>query len=177
MAHVELSISEAFPTPATTSPGHGSTGFDDADGRAHVDGRADAGGRARVDGFSRWSEAVSTAAEPCLLIDRETTIAAVSPSCCQLLGLGTPLEALGLPLLGSALRLLDFTAARGELTEQDVEKIPPLLALQSARLARGLLRVRCPEGRGPDATTVDAIATPILTDGEVAGSLTFFAEV
>ncbi|AVT31077.1 MULTISPECIES: hypothetical protein [unclassified Plantactinospora] len=165
MAHVELSISEAFPTPATPSLGHGSTGFDDADGRVHLDG------------LTRWSETVSTAAEPCLLIDRETTIAAVSPSCCQLLGLGAPLDALGLPLLGSHLRLLDFTAARGELTEQEVEKIPPLLALHSGRLARGLLRVRCPEAEGPEATTVDAIATPILTDGRVAGSLTFFAEV
>ncbi|MEQ4300669.1 hypothetical protein ABNF97_04620 [Plantactinospora sp. B6F1] len=165
MAHVELSISEAFPTPTTSSLGHGSTGFDDADRAGHRDGLA------------RWSESVSTAAEPCLLIDRETTIAAVSPSCCHLLGLGTPLDALGLPLLGSDLRLLDFTAARGELIEQEVEKIPPLLALHSGRLARGLLRVRTPQVQGPDATTVDAIATPILTDGRVAGSLTFFSEV
>ncbi|WP_239140963.1 PAS domain-containing protein [Plantactinospora endophytica] len=143
---------------------HGSTGFDDVDGRGHLDG------------LSRWSETVSTAAEPCLLIDRDTTIAAVSTSCCQLLGLGRPFDALGRPLLGSELRLLDFTAARGDLTEQDVDKIPPLLALHSGRLARGLLRVRCPEIEGPDAT-VDAIATPILTDGQVAGSLTFFSEV
>ncbi|WP_422772570.1 hypothetical protein ACN28C_06005 [Plantactinospora sp. WMMC1484] len=164
MAHVELSISEAFPTPGASSLQHGPTGFDNADG---------SGG---VDGFTRWSETVSTAAEPCLLIDRDTVISAVSSSCCQLLGLGSPISVLGRPLLGSDLRLLDFTAARGDLTEQDVERIPPLLALHSGRLARGLLRVRCPDDEHADAT-VDAISTPVLTDGLVAGSLTFFSEV
>lgn len=164
MAHVELSISEAFPPSATSSLGHGSTGFDDAEGPEDLNG------------FARWSGTVSTAVEPCLLIDRDTIIAAVSSSCCRLLGLGTPLDALGQPLLDSQLRLLDFTAARGELTEQDVEKIPPLLALHSGRLARGLLRVRCPDPEGSDAT-VDAIATPVLTGDAVAGSLTFFSEV
>jgi hypothetical protein len=164
VAHVELSISEAFVSPAASSLEQESANFSDADRPNDTDG------------FARWSDTVSTAAEPCLLIDRGTTIAAVSSSCCELLGLGTPLDAIGRALLGSELRLLDFTAARGDLTEQDVEKIPPLLALSSARLARGLLRVRRGGVQGSDST-VDAIATPILAHGFVAGSLTFFAEV
>lgn len=164
MAHVELSISEAFTPAPSRMPGQHSAGFVGADDAAEVDG------------FDRWAEVVSTAAEPCLLITRDTTVAAVSPAGCHLLGFSTPVAVFGQPLLDT-LRLLDFTAARGELGEQDVEKIPPLLAVSSQRLARGLLRVG---GAGPDGAdvTVDAIATPILgPDSAVVGSLTFFSPV
>lgn len=149
MAHVELSLSNVLaPTPRTpTEP--------------------------ESDNFEQWSATVSRALEPCLLIDLETRVAAVSASGCELLCLGAPDELVGLPLLDGRLRLLDFTANRGELTEQEVDKIPPLLALTSGRLARGLLRV---QGACADAT-VDAISTPVLADGRVAGSLTFFSEV
>ncbi|GAB3148918.1 hypothetical protein GCM10027290_34390 [Micromonospora sonneratiae] len=153
MAHVELSLSEVRIPPIS----------------APVEQKSD-------DSFARWSATVSSAAEPCLLIDRDTTIAAVSVSCCRLLGLGEPADVIDLPLLDGGLRLLDFTAARAELTEQEVDKIPPLLALTSGRLARGLLRVR-PTSAGEADATVDAITTPILADGEVAGSLTFFSEI
>jgi len=40
-------------------------------------------------------------------------------------------------------------------------------------LARGLLRVRL----GDDIVTIDAVATPLWADGDVAGSLTFFCTV
>ncbi|MEE6258369.1 hypothetical protein [Plantactinospora sonchi] len=159
MAHVELSISEAFAPSATSAPGQHPAGFAEPEG----------------DGFDQWGDTVSVAAEPCLLIAKDTTVAAVSSACCQLLGFGSPRAVFGRPLLGT-LRLLDFTAARGELTEQDVERIPPLLAVSSERLARGLLRVERAGADGADAT-VDAIATPILAHGEVVGSLTFFSEV
>ena len=56
------------------------------------------------------------------------------------------------------LRPLDFSAAGIALDEGEVSKIPPLLALASGRLARGLLRVQCRD----DACTLDAIATPLL---------------
>jgi hypothetical protein len=152
VAHVELSLSEAFtpPTAAVLEPGS--------------------------DSFGRWSATVATAAEPCLLIDAHTVITSVSVSCCLLLGLGLPVEVLGRPLLHAELRLLDFTANRGELPEQEIEKIPPLLALSSGRMARGLLRVRAGAAGRSDAT-VDAIATPLLRTSAVAGSLTFFSEV
>lgn len=152
MAHVELSLPESFvPSASPSTP-------------------------EETDNFRRWCATVAAATEPCLLINLQTTIEAVSVSCCELLGLGTPAEAVGQPLLEGELRLLDFTAARAELPEQDTEKIPPLLALSSGRLARGLLRVRSGATGGTDAT-VDAIATPVHTDGVVAGSLTFFAKV
>lgn len=150
MAHVELSLSEVFAPIARTVPEHLN--------------------------LQRWADTVSAAAEPCLLIDIDTSITAISVAACTLLGLGSPQDMLGLPLLGGGLRLLDFTAARAELTEQEVDKIPPLLALSSGRLARGLLRVRPHTGSSLDAT-VDAISTPVLLHGTVAGSLTFFSEV
>lgn len=152
MAHVELSLPDVFVPAAQAAP---EPGFDNVE---------------------QWSVTVSRALEPCLLIDRETTVVAVSASGCALLCLGDPDELVGLPLLEGGLRLLDFTANRCELTEQEVDKIPPLLALSSGRLARGLLRVQAATENAPDAT-VDAISTPVLADGQVAGSLTFFSEV
>lgn len=152
MAHLELSLTDAFVPAATPPPGSG------------------------PDSLARWIATVSAAAEPCLVIDLRMTIAAISHSCCGLLGLGSPADAVGRPLLDAGVRLIDFTAARGELAEQDVDKIPPLLALTSGRLARGLLRVSN-NLAGTTVATVDAIATPLISDGSVAGSLTFLSEV
>jgi hypothetical protein len=153
VAHVELSLSEAFAplvrTPAEPTPD---------------------------DSFGRWLHTVTAADEPCLLVDTELTIAAASVSCCQLLGLGLPTAAVGRPLVGGGLRLVDFTAARSELPEPEIDKIPPILAIKSGRLARGLLRVQSADADDADAT-VDAIATPMFRRGVVAGSLTFFSAV
>lgn len=121
--------------------------------------------------LDRWAVAVADAAEPCLVIDVGATIVAVSPSCRELLGIGQ--AAVGHNLLDGVLRLLDFSPEAGVLDEGEVGKIPPLLALSSGRLARGILRVRCPQG----ASTFDAIATPLVDGGVVAGSLTFFSQV
>ncbi|GIJ29027.1 hypothetical protein Vqi01_41890 [Micromonospora qiuiae] len=152
MAHVELSLSEVFAPTTRTPPEPG------------------------CDNIGRWSATVSSADEPCLLIDAETRVLAVSAAGCELLCLGTPEELIGLPLLEGGLRLLDFTANRGELADPEIDKIPPLLALTSGRLARGLLRIEA-AGEGTTDATVDAISTPVLADGAVAGSLTFFSEV
>ena len=127
-------------------------------------------------GLGDWGSTVRDAEEPCLLIDSRTNVSAISASGCAALGLGSPAQVVGRPLLAGGLRLLDFTASRCDLTEQEIDKIPPLLALSSGRLARGLLRV-C-RGHGADRDrTLDAVSTPVLLHGEVAGSLTFLAEV
>lgn len=149
MAHVELSLTESFLPHARHSPAVN-----------------------RGDTLARWSDAVAFASEPSLVIDAEETIIMVSAACCELLCLGDPASAVGRYLL-DGVRLVDFTAAQGQLTEPEIANIPPLLALSSGRLARGLLRVQCSDR----PSTVDAIATPLRDGDRVVGSLTFFAPV
>jgi hypothetical protein len=152
VAHVELSLSGAF-VPQARTPA-------EAEFVANID---------------RWIATVASAVESCLIIDVATTIRAVSPSCSELLGFGTPTATVGQPLLGGALRLIDFTAGGADLDDPEVEKIPPLLAIRSQRLARGLMRVQT--GGLTGHLTVDAIATPLLADDQVVASLTFFSPV
>ncbi|BCB86012.1 PAS domain-containing protein [Phytohabitans suffuscus] len=152
MAHVELSISEAF-VPET---------------RASIQ-------LEQLGSLELWAPTVAAAGEPCMVIDAEMAIVAISDSACQLLGLGSPADATGESLLEGVLRLVDFTQARTELPDTEIDKIPPMLAISSGRLARGLLRVQT--GDEGEAATVDAIATPLHDGGEVTGSLTFFCEV
>jgi hypothetical protein len=152
VAHVELSLSGAF-VPQARTPAEAEF----------------------VGGISRWTSTVATATEPCLVIDATSRILAVSPSCSELLGLGQPADAVGQPLLGGVLRLIDFTAGGSELDEPEVERIPPLLAIRSKRLARGLMRVRTDRDEGH--LTVDAIATPLVDAEQVVASMTFFSPV
>lgn len=157
MAHVELSLSEHI------------TGSLDPDPTRHGDPFPH--GLTSVD---RWALAARSAYEPCLVIDNMAAIAAVSPSACRLLGFVDPDEVVGCFLQSSELlALVDFTPASAALSEADMEKIPPMLALLSGRLARGLMRVRAHS----DVVTVDAIATPLLENDKVIGSLTFFSLV
>jgi len=162
VAHVELSLSESF-APQPGSPSASASGSPSG---SPADPPADGGMRC-------WVRSVGTANEPCLVLDGDARIVAASPSCHDLLGLGAPGSAVGRHLL-DGVRLVDFTAAREALTEVEVETTPPLLALSSGRLARGLMRVH--DGADFDAT-VDAISTPLSEDGKVVGSLTFFAPI
>jgi PAS domain-containing protein len=120
--------------------------------------------------LTRWAAAVSAAGELCLILDTEAVIVAISAPFERLLGLDRP--AVGRDLLDGVLHLLDF-ADGGALTDGEVTKIPPLLALTSGRLARGLVRIQATE----EACTLDAIATPMLDGEATAGSLTFFSRV
>ena len=148
MAHVELSLSGAF-VPQARTPAEAEF----------------------VTSVERWTSTVTSADEPCLVVDNNGVILAVSPSASELLGLGKPAEALG-RRLGEALRLIDFTASAGQLDDPEADKIPPLLAVRSETLARGLMRVA-----GEPPLTVDAIATPLKAGDRVAGSLTFLSPV
>jgi hypothetical protein len=149
VAHVELSLTESF-VPQILHEEAGAMGS-----------------------LRRWSGVLRGAAEPGLVIDAHESIIGVSASCCDLLGLGDPVAAAGRSLLDEV-RLIDFTANQGELSEPEMANIPPLLAIASGRLARGLLRVL---RLGQLPCTVDAISTPLRDGDEVVGSLTFFAEV
>ncbi len=131
-------------------------------------------GRARqpVDSsLAKWAMAAADAEEHCLVIDHQALIIAISASFEALLGL--TVSAIGRPMVGSVMKLLDFGDGF-ELTPAEVDKTPPLLALTSGRLARGLMRIR---GAGDVSCTLDAISTPLIEQGAITGSLTFFGEV
>jgi PAS domain-containing protein len=154
VAHVELSLSGGAIVPQARTPAEAEF----------------------VANLERWATTVTAAPEPCLIIDADSMILAVSPSCGKLFGLGKPAEAIGHPLLDRAvLRLIDFTAGGGELAQPEIEKIPPVLAIRSGRLARGLMRVQADPGSA--AVTIDAIATPLTEADQVVASLTFFSAV
>jgi len=153
VAHVELSLSGGF-VPQARTPAEAEF----------------------VPNVERWVLAVTAATEPCLVIDGDgaSTILAISQSAGDLLQLGKAADAVGRPLLGG-IRLIDFTAGGGQLEEPEVEKIPPLLAIKSGRLARGLMRVQT--APGDPHITVDAITTPLVEGDRVMASLTFFSAV
>ena len=151
MAHVELSLTGAF-VPQARTP---------ADSEF-------------VTGVERWAATVAAATEACLVIGKDLVILAVSPSAAEMLNLGKPADVVGQRLDGAVLRLIDFTAEPDALDDPEAEKIPPLLAIRSGRLARGLIRVK---GEAETHTTADAIATPLLDGEVVVGSLTFFSAV
>jgi hypothetical protein len=123
--------------------------------------------------LEHWASAVSTATEPCVVVDSFSMIVAASPAACTLLGFATQTDAVGRHLVAGVLRLLDFTSEGGPLPESEMEKIPPVLAYSSGRLARGLLRVQS----GGEVRTVDAIASPLFDGRKVVGSLTFFSQI
>jgi PAS domain-containing protein len=127
-----------------------------------------------TDPLERWAASLTNTEEACLVIDAAGIIVAASRLCARLLSLSQPAELTGRYMLDpEVLYLIDFTAAGNELGGSEREKIPPLLALTSGRLARGLMRVR----NGKENCTLDSIATPLRQDGEVVGSLSFFAVV
>jgi len=123
------------------------------------------------DPLGHWVRAVVRAVEPCLVIDKRAVIVAMSQQCVAMLGLKR--SPVGASLREGPLKLIDFSATGEKLHENEVGKVPPILAMTSERLARGLIRLRC-DGA---VHTLDAIATPIGPPDAVAGSLTFFSPV
>lgn len=130
-----------------------------------------------VDGIrplENWLHSVSEAEEPCLLLDGDGVVLAGSASCHAMLGLPVHGSALvGRGLLEDVVELVDFSASRTRLRPDEVERIPPLFALSTGALARGLIRIRS----GAGTWTLDAISTPLRAGGVVLGSLTFFHRV
>jgi PAS domain-containing protein len=153
MAHIELSLMPADAAPDALHPALRVVGP-----ARHLDA---------------WMEAVSDAEEPCLLLDAGGVMLAVSRACVALLGAAEPEDLLGRGLLEDVLDLVDFTAAQEPLGDAQLERLPPLLALASGALARGLLRIRA----GNTVRTLDAVSTPMRAHGQLVGSLTFFHRI
>ena len=127
---------------------------------------------ATVDPIEQWAGSVIVAEESCLVINASGIIYAASRAFCRMFSLGQPIELAGRHVL-DILYLIDFTAAGNELGEPEQEQIPSLTVLHSGVPGRALMRVRIGSGR----ETVDAVATPLRRNGEVVGSLSFFAVV
>lgn len=87
--------------------------------------------------------------------------------------LGLDQSVAGRDLLPNVLRLVDF-ADDGPLADGEVGKIPPLFALMTGRLVRGLLKVRAADNA---VLTLDAVATPLTEEKATVGSLTFFSRI
>ncbi len=154
MAHLEMSLTEPFAIPASELADDGSEDL-------------------IASTVDHWADAVDHATEPCIVIDAKAVVAAASPAACRLLGFADPSAAVGACLHDGVLPLIDFAATANPLPDTELAKIPPVQALLSERLARGLLRVRL----GGDVVTIDAVATPLLEGGHAVGSLTFFCTV
>lgn len=168
MPHVELSLVED--PSRLAAHGNGRAAAELTPPPAHAPYEA-----IHVGSLDRWAAVVTGAAEPCLVLDAETVIVAGSASCAEMIGLGDPDAARGRRLRDAGVHLVDFTGSLDELEPAEADKIPPILAISSRRLARGLMRVACPISK--TACTMDAIATPLWDGATVVGSLTFFSEI
>lgn len=119
-------------------------------------------------GAARWAGTVRASNECCLLLDAEGRVVALSPWAATLLDLhpGTATGA----LLSDLLSFVDFSLAALSTPETAVDT-PPLRALRTGGLARGLVRRRRANG---ELTTYDVIA--VALDGR-AGALAFVVEL
>jgi hypothetical protein len=123
--------------------------------------------------LDRWAAAAAEADEACLVLNELLDFVAVSPTAARLLGFHDPADLLGRNLLAGLVRLVDFNQKPRPLPQGEIEKTPPVLAKETGRLARGLLRVESWMG----VVTLDAVATPLFDGATVLGSLTFLADL
>lgn len=179
MPHVELSLTEGARRPVPPDRADHAAQPGDPAPVAAGGPSGLPGSRPTPDGpatrLERWATVVAGAAEPSLVLNVAGEIVAASVSCAELIGLPDPATVRGRKLRDAVIELVDFTATFDKLDSAEADKIPPLLAISSGRLARGLIRVACPETHA--VSTMDAIATPLWGGSAVIGSLTFFARV
>ena len=118
MAHVELSVSESF--------------------------AADAPPTEPTSSLEHWATAVSTATEPCLVVDSFSTIVAASPAACTLLGFENQDDAVGRLVLVERLVLPPGVRLDQRVAVHD--------HVRSGHLHHGYPRAeeRRPAGRGDD---------------------------
>lgn len=119
-------------------------------------------------GVAAWADRVTEAQETALLLNERGRVVAISTGAALALNLDVT-TCLGKALLDLVV-VVDFSATGVPVDDPDVQ-LPPLKALRSLTMARGLVRLRL--GRGV-LTTYDCVGVP-LAGG--AGALAFFAEV
>jgi hypothetical protein len=119
-------------------------------------------------GVTAWMRRITEAQETALLINHRGRVVAISTGAALALSLDAA-SAIGKPLL-ELLTLVDFSATGVPVEDPDVQ-LPPLKALRSQSMARGLVRLRL---AGGVLATYDCVGVP-LAGGD--GALAFFAEV
>ncbi len=119
-------------------------------------------------GIAAWAQRVTEAQEACLVLNERGRVVAMSTGCGMSLNLD-PTACLGRPLL-ELVTLVDFSQTGVPVDDPDAQ-LPPLKALRSGNLARGLVRLRLAPGV---LTTYDVVGIP-LAGGQ--GVLGFFSEV
>lgn len=121
--------------------------------------------------LDRWLEAVHHAEEACLVLDAGGVVLGISNSCLGLLGFDSD-DSLGRGLL-DVMDFVSFDSSGRRPPAHQLHRMPPIAALRSGTLARGLIRIVV-DG---EPRTLDAVACPLHADGAVAGSLTVFSPV
>ena len=114
-----------------------------------------------------WAYRVREAAEAMLLVDPSGRVVALSASAGRLLLLD-PTASVGARLL-ELVEVVDFTSAAAPVPDPDVQ-LPPLRAIVTGRLNRGLVRLRS----GHVLRSYDVVGVPL---SEGAGAVGFIAGV
>ena len=127
-----------------------------------------AAGEPYAGSVGEWAKRITEAQETCVLVDERGHVVALSRGCALLLDHGTS-DAIGRPLR-ELVSIVDFSATGVPVDEPEVH-LPPLKALRSAAMARGLVRLRL---AADVAVTYDVVGVPLA--GGV-GALGFFGEV
>jgi PAS domain-containing protein len=118
-----------------------------------------------------WTASVRASADPCMVLDAEGRVAAVSAAAAELLGLeGDPVADLVGTELDRLVSALDFSALAGPAPEHQAT-LPPLVSLRRGVVTRGLVRLRRADG---SLSTLDVVGLPLA---EGAGCLAFFQPV
>jgi hypothetical protein len=119
-------------------------------------------------GVAAWAPRIREAEEACLLLDENGRLVALSTGCALALTID-PVSGVGQPLV-DLVEMVDFSATGLRVEDPEVQ-LPPLKALRTDSLARGLVRLRL----GKTVTvTYDVVGVPLA--GGV-GALAFFSEV
>jgi hypothetical protein len=121
-----------------------------------------------IGGVAAWAQRVMEAQETALLLNARGHVVAMSTGAALALNLDV-MACLGRPLLELVV-VVDFSATGVPVEDADVQ-LPPLKALRSHTMARGLVRLRL---GGGVLVTYDCVGVP-LAGGD--GALAFFAAV
>ena len=125
-----------------------------------------------ADVVAGWAKLAADSADLVLVLDATGRVLALSDAAAELIGAVGPDEVAGRHLL-DVLDLVDFNPTPGDASMY-ADRIPPLLAIASNALSRGLLRVRT----GTSTVTVDAVAAPVHDgSGALVGAVAFLARL